>query len=152
MSPNPLNGYVERGDCSAMSCGFIVARDEWDADMEHRTVQSFSEFLDVSAVTYPASPTTALAVARRMALQIPVASRARARQIYVDVRSGKTLNSKNQGRIISATKNLHDVLADAGVDASELSVWAGSDGTTGSRSAAKLKRDLDARRHRRPRN
>jgi hypothetical protein len=36
--------------------------------------------------------------------------------------------------------------------ASELSAWAGADGTTGSRSAERLKREIDARRHRRPRD
>ena len=56
---------IERGDVSQMSCGFIVADDEWNADYSERTIHSFSELLDVSAVTYPASPTTAIDVEGR---------------------------------------------------------------------------------------
>jgi HK97 family phage prohead protease len=57
---NDLAVAIERGDVSQMSCGFIVARDEWDDAMEDRTIHELRSLLDVSAVTYPASPTTSI--------------------------------------------------------------------------------------------
>jgi HK97 family phage prohead protease len=57
---NDLGIAIERGDVSQMSCGFIVARDEWDEAMEDRSIHEFRSLLDVSAVTYPASPTTTI--------------------------------------------------------------------------------------------
>lgn len=88
---NDLAIAIERGDVSQMSCGFIVARDEWDDAQENRTIHQFADLLDVSAVTYPASPTTSIAVATRMALAVPVESRARLRRIVTDVAAGKPL-------------------------------------------------------------
>jgi HK97 family phage prohead protease len=93
---NDLSIAIERGDVSQMSCGFIVARDEWDEAMEDRTVLQFRELLDVSAVTYPASPTTSIAVAERMALEVPVESRARLRRMHQELRGGKTLSASRQ--------------------------------------------------------
>jgi HK97 family phage prohead protease len=60
---NDLVIALERGDVSQMSCGFIVARDSWNDDMTKRSIHSFRELLDVSAVTYPASPTTSISLA-----------------------------------------------------------------------------------------
>jgi HK97 family phage prohead protease len=93
---NDLAIAVARGDCSAMSCAFSVARDEWDDAMENRTVRSFAEFIDVSAVTYPCSPTTSLQVAQRMALEQPIESRARLRRLYVEMRAGRALTARDQ--------------------------------------------------------
>jgi HK97 family phage prohead protease len=88
---NDLAIAIERGDVSQMSCGFIVARDEWDEAMEDRSIHALADLLDVSAVTYPASPTTSIAVAQRMMFAAPIESRARLRQFYLDGRAGKTL-------------------------------------------------------------
>lgn len=49
---------IERGDVSQNSFGFTVAEDKWDADYTRRTILRVEDLLDVSAVTYPASPTT----------------------------------------------------------------------------------------------
>jgi len=88
---NDLAIAIERGDISQMSCGFVVARDEWDDRMEDRSIWELADLLDVSAVTYPASPTTSIAVAKRMALEVPVESRARLRRVYADLREGKPI-------------------------------------------------------------
>lgn len=50
---------IERGDVSGMSIGFIARRQEWDDSREPplRTIHE-AELLDVSAVTFPAYPTT----------------------------------------------------------------------------------------------
>jgi len=93
---NDLAISLERGDVSQMSCGFIVARDQWDSTEENRTIYSFRELLDVSAVTYPASPTTSIQIAQRMALAMPVESRARLRRLYAELRAGKTLAPRDQ--------------------------------------------------------
>lgn len=56
---------IERGDVNQMSVGMIVSADTWDKAQMHRQVRSLSELLDISAVTYPASPTTSIALAQR---------------------------------------------------------------------------------------
>jgi HK97 family phage prohead protease len=80
---------IERGDVSQMSCGFIVARDEWDDLEENRTIYQFASLLDVSPVTYPASPTTSVQIAQRMALEMPLESRARLRRLVLEGRAGQ---------------------------------------------------------------
>jgi hypothetical protein len=53
---------MERGDISQMSMSFTIAPggDSWDSTMTNRTITRFSSLLDVSAVTYPCSPTTSI--------------------------------------------------------------------------------------------
>jgi uncharacterized protein len=107
---------IERGDVSQMSCGFVVARDEWDDSMENRTIHQFADLLDVSAVTYPASPTTSIEIAQRLALEMPVESRARARRLYSELRAGKVLSNENEDHVKKAASALAIVLDNAGVD------------------------------------
>lgn len=131
---NDLMIAIQRGDVAEMSCGFIVARDEWNEDFDQRTIQSFAELLDVSAVTFPASPTTSIElVQQRMADEIPEASRARVRKLYIDLRAadlraGKTLSGKNQDQIAQATKLLHGVLSSGGFDPASLIEGSGDEG------------------------
>lgn len=117
---NDLAVAIERGDVSQMSCGFVVARDEWDDDEEHRTVHELAELLDVSAVTYPASPSTSIQIARRMALEVPVESRARLRRIYAQLRAGKVLSQDNQDKLVAAAHAIHAILDSAGFDPATL--------------------------------
>ncbi len=52
-----LYSAVERGDISGMSFMFVVDKDSWDdIDSDHpvRTIRSFRQVLEVSAVTFPA--------------------------------------------------------------------------------------------------
>lgn len=58
---------IERGDVSQMSAGFRVGSDTWNSDMSRRTIHSLETLQDVSAVTYPASTTTSVAVGQRNA-------------------------------------------------------------------------------------
>ena len=60
---NDLCIAIERGDVTQMSCGFVVAEDEWNDDWTTRSIHRFEELLDVSAVTYPARPTISIALA-----------------------------------------------------------------------------------------
>jgi hypothetical protein len=123
---NDLMIAIQRGDVGEMSCGFIVARDEWNDDFDQRTIHSFGELLDVSAVTFPASPTTSIEmVQKRMAEQMTEESRARVRKLYIDLRAadlraGKMLSGKNQEQIAAATKLLHGVLTSGGFDPASL--------------------------------
>jgi HK97 family phage prohead protease len=117
---NDLAIAIERGDVSQMSCGFIVARDEWDDAMEDRAIHSFADLLDVSAVTYPASPTTSIAVAHRMALEIPIESRARLRKIYAELRAGRVLSQDNQDKLVAAAHAIHAILDSSGFDPGDL--------------------------------
>lgn len=117
---NDLAVAIERGDVSSMSIGFTVARDSWDEAFEHREIAEFKDFLDVSAVSYPASPTTSIAVAQRMLFDTPVESRARMRRIYSDLRAGKVLSQSNEDKLVSAVQTLHEVLGAGGVDPASL--------------------------------
>lgn len=135
---------LERGDVSQMSCGFVVGRDEWSEDWDQRTIYRFDELLDVSAVTYPASPTTEIGIARRMALQAPIESHARLDRAYRDLRAGKVLSSANTEKVLSAVGALHDVLSGAGVDLASIGadsepepdVNVSEDGTQGGNDTA----------------
>ena len=51
---------VGRGVVNQMSIGMIVVADEWTSDMSHRTITRIGELLDVSVVSFPASPTTSV--------------------------------------------------------------------------------------------
>ena len=91
---NDLGLAIERGDVTQMSCGFIVADDAWNAAQTERTIYRFSDLLDVSAVTYPASPTTNIAVAQRMAMASEE-SRSRLRRMWTitrDLRDGRDVD------------------------------------------------------------
>jgi HK97 family phage prohead protease len=57
---NDLAVAIERGDISQMSVGFVVEADEWNDDYSKRTITKISDLLDVSAVSFPASPTTSI--------------------------------------------------------------------------------------------
>ena len=49
---NDLRIALQRADITSMSCSFMVASDQWNEDFSQRTIFTFGELLDVSAVTY----------------------------------------------------------------------------------------------------
>lgn len=135
---NDLYLSVSRGDVSSMSIGMRVSNDSWDDAMENRTIHTIEDLLDVSAVTYPASPTTSIEIAQRMAALIPIESGARIRKLYVDNRAGKKMSASNASLVLDALHNLHDALGEAGasVDLPEASPMdpdgsIGQDGDSG---------------------
>ena len=110
---NDLAEAVQRRDISQMSCGFIVSRDEW-LDAETRDVYAFEQLLDISAVTYPASPTTSIDVAQRamqeLVFEIPTLSRARYRKTFslaADLRAGAAI-SKDNAALIANLLDAHN--------------------------------------------
>jgi hypothetical protein len=141
---NDLAIAIERKDLTQMSVGMIVGRDEWGESEsgETRDVYGLDDLLDVSGVTYPASPTTAIEIAQRAALQVPIESFARLRQLEVELRSGrisadelaeglaifqgheeragKTLSGANSGKVVSAIEALHALYEAGGGNPADL--------------------------------
>lgn len=119
-----LVSALERGDVSEMSCGFIVSRDQWNDDFTEREIFQFAELLDVSIVTYPASPTTSVEVAR-------------AQQLHRAVRAGKVLSADSLEHAKNAAKAIHGLLKAGGFDPADLlepessEAEDGSDGNSG---------------------
>lgn len=58
-----LRSALERGDVDEMSFAFRVTRQAWSKDYSERVIQEVRLF-DVSVVTYPANPATAVQVVR----------------------------------------------------------------------------------------
>ena len=61
-----LYKLIKRGDITQSSFAFTIDADEWSEDRSTRTITKIGKLLDVSSVTYPASPSTTVA-ARNMA-------------------------------------------------------------------------------------
>lgn len=103
---------ITRRDVSSMSVGFRVADDEWDDEYMNRTIHRFSDLLDVSSVTYPASPTTSIDVAKRMLFSLPVESRsavAGAYNIVCDVGEGSKLDRECSNEVLRILEMLYNV-------------------------------------------
>jgi HK97 family phage prohead protease len=75
---NDLRVLLERGDMDQMSFAFSMqgGSDTWDEDTDDgsliRTINRFGGLFDVSAVTYPAYPTTDIAPSRTIAIPADV--------------------------------------------------------------------------------
>lgn len=110
---NDLAVAIERGDVNQMSCGFVVGTDDWNDAGDQRSISKFSDMFDVSAVTYPASPTTSIELAYRSLLAQPVESQARTRQLWVTVgknlRAGQPLSAETTADLQTALDALHSV-------------------------------------------
>lgn len=107
-----LADAVARRDITQMSCGFRVAADEWDDDYMNRTIYSFADLLDVSPVTYPASPTTSVDIAKRMLFSLSVEARGSVAQAYnvvCDVRPGAKLDNECSNAVLRALETLYSV-------------------------------------------
>jgi HK97 family phage prohead protease len=112
---NDLAIAIERGDVNQMSVGFIVGRDKWSSDMNTRDIYDIKELFDVSAVTYPASPTTSIEIGQRMWDSMPIESRARVRRAWVvaaELRSGKMVSKSNAELLQGAFDSLATVDTD----------------------------------------
>ncbi|HET6908320.1 MAG TPA: HK97 family phage prohead protease, partial [Mycobacteriales bacterium] len=108
---NDLAVAIERGDVNQMSCGFMVGMDTWNPDYTQRDIWRLSDLFDVSAVTYPASPTTSIELALRSLMAAPVESRARLRSVWMaarEAREGKVLSAENAGLLQQALDALHE--------------------------------------------
>lgn len=124
---NDLAVAVERGDVSEMSCGFVVASDTWSDDFTQRSIAQFEQLFDVSAVTYPASPTTNVEMALRSLLCEPLESNARRRLIAVehDLRAGRVLSAENHALVQTVFDAASKVLANADSESDDTDEDAG---------------------------
>jgi HK97 family phage prohead protease len=86
---NDLAVAIERGDISAMSVGFQVAEDEWNADYTKRTITRFAALLDVSAVSFPASPTTSIGLTNGNGSTTTNSARNRTRDLVLRAEAGR---------------------------------------------------------------
>jgi HK97 family phage prohead protease len=113
---------MKRGDLDQMSFGFRTIRDIWSEDYTERALTELSlADGDVSVVTYPASPTTSVAL--RSALRdggldlgpapLPQALRTAVRE----VREGKVLSQANLDLLGRVLESL--ALIDGGLDAAD---------------------------------
>lgn len=107
-----LSIAIERGDVTQMSCGFTIAKDgdTWSEDGTKRSINSIGQLLDVSPVTYPASPTTSIGIATRSVQVLPVESRARLREAFAivnEIRAGRKLSQQNADLLNSVLESLH---------------------------------------------
>jgi HK97 family phage prohead protease len=101
---NDVAVAVARGDISQCSAGFIVAKDDWNEAQEDRTIFELRSLLDVSAVTFPASPTTSISLLNQ--------SEARARRIARgQIGAERALAFISQPRAKKEKEKLDDVVA-----------------------------------------
>lgn len=120
---------LERGDLTQMSCGFTVAMDEWSADYSQRSVILFHELFEVSAVTFPASPTTSVGLGARAAnlgIRTDVAGVRRAMDMLGDARKearGLRLHEEAFPLLLSIVELCHRVDDASGVSARSVHVY-----------------------------
>lgn len=115
---------IQRKDLTQMSVGMIVDNDKWDwddaDDIETRDIFGLNDLLDISGVTFACSPTTHIEVAQRMAMMVPMQTRARLRRMEVELRSGKVLSADSQSKLVAAISALHDLASAGGIDPASL--------------------------------
>lgn len=156
---NDFTIALERGDIDEMSIGMKVGRDKWGVSggRETRDIFALDDLLDISGVTYACSPTTSIEVAQRMALEMPVESRARLRRMEVDLRAGRVsaeelagvlailqgdeeragqmLSKASKGKLVEAAKSIHGLLEAAGYDPADLIDTDGGDESVSTETA-----------------
>ena len=97
-----LYKLIKRGDITQSSFAFTIDADEWSEDRSTRTITKIGKLLDVSSVTYPASPTTTVA-ARNMAAAVTEAEELNDEQ---DVAEPATEERKEPETIKNEVRNL----------------------------------------------
>lgn len=116
---NDLAIALERGTVTQMSVGMVVdpAGDSWSGEDDYgmpnvRDIYRLAEIFDVSAVTYPASPTTSIDLARSAWSAVPVESRERTRKLWAiarDGRAGRDLSQADSDVLLHTLERLHAV-------------------------------------------
>lgn len=117
-SANDLVVAMERGTITQMSVGMQVDPDGdlWSGEDDRglpdiRNITKLAKVFDVSAVTYPASPTTSIELAQRMWAAVPVESRERTRQLWSLAREGRkgTISQSESDTLMHAIEDLYTV-------------------------------------------
>jgi HK97 family phage prohead protease len=114
---------IRRGDVDQMSVGFTVQSDSWTdgASQRSRSIAQLGSMLDVSAVTFPASPSTSIEVAQRMLTLHPDETFADFDRLIYELRNGQQMSTGSQSALIEAVQGLHAALTSAGMDPQMLS-------------------------------
>lgn len=115
---NDLIVALENKTITQMSIGMIVEEngDVWSGEDDYgmpnvRDIFRLSDILDTSAVTYPASPTTSIALARKAWEAVPTESRERTRNLWAIAKEGRTgrLSQHDSDILLHALEELHSV-------------------------------------------
>lgn len=115
---NDLVVALERGTVTQMSVGMEVDpdNDKWTGEDKGgmpnvRNIYRLRNVFDASAVTFPASPTTSIELARRAWSAIPVESRERTRKLWTLAREGRkgTLSQADSDTLMHLLEELHSV-------------------------------------------
>lgn len=119
---NDLQVALERGIVTQMSVGMEVASDGdiWSGDdgygmPDTRNIVRLANVFDASAVTFPASPTTSIALARSAWAGMPVDSRERTRKMWnvaADIRANREVSQADADALMHTLEQLHSVDAD----------------------------------------
>jgi len=124
---------IENGTISQCSFAFTVAKDTWNGDWTDRSISKLGSLLDTSFVTYPASPTTSIEIARAALASMPEEARARlvkASFIARELRAGKTISAESKAILADALSHLAS--ASSGIQGlHDLDAVGGPDGTQG---------------------
>lgn len=99
---------VKRGDISQMSFAFTIGEDEMDKKSNTRTIKRVKEMYDVSAVSFPAYPTTTLEARERAALQEEQPAEVREHEKAEDV-AEDTLKTATTEHRTFVTKDIHSM-------------------------------------------
>lgn len=118
VSAQDLLYAIENRLITQMSVGMEVDPDGdiWSGEDDYgmpniRNIVKLANVFDTSAVTYPASPTTSIDLAKRMWDRIPVESRERTRKLWAmarDVRAGRGTSAQADA-VMHALERMHQV-------------------------------------------
>lgn len=121
---NDLSVAIERGDISQMSIGMQVdpTGDNWSGEDEYgmpnvRNIYRLANVFDASAVTFPASTTTSIGLARSAWENAPTESRERLRKMWhiaKDIRAGRPVSQADGDALAHVIESLHEVDGDEG--------------------------------------
>lgn len=103
---------VRRGDLSQMSMAFRVVRQSWSPDYDYRRLLEVA-LVDVSAVTYAASPTTSIGARSELGDATDVELAQIIDQLTGELRAGKVLSAANLELLRSAQDAIAQVIAAA---------------------------------------
>jgi uncharacterized protein len=98
---------VQRGDISEMSFAFVIDKQDIDTERNLRTVTSVKRLYDVSAVTYPAYPTTTLEARSAFASQDALENEL---QTIVADGQGSTMQDQNDEPTAAKEENREKII------------------------------------------
>jgi hypothetical protein len=108
-----LKSVMARGDADQMSYAFQATRQAWNKDYTKREIQE-TKLFDVSAVTYPASPSTSMAMRSESGADVAQRGVAALEAALKEYRAGGTIDSVTRDLLLQVLGAI-----DAGTEAIE---------------------------------